>query len=77
MAMVVVTTPEVISFSTSLIVYNCESINLVDDDMLFGISSLHSCNETSSAMFKKSLEESLKSMAELLVRVGEPLKSKL
>lgn len=55
--------------------YGC-CYNPKNDDMWFGISSLNSDPETSSAKFRKSLEESLNDMHDLLVRVGVP-KSKL
>lgn len=49
-----------------------------NNDIWFGLSSMRSNNETSTALFKKSLQESLQLMYQLLVKVGEqPLKSKL
>jgi carnitine O-acetyltransferase len=48
-----------------------------DQDMFFGISSFKSCSETDSERFKKTLEECLQHMFELLSRAGEPIKSKL
>lgn len=50
-----------------------------NNDMWFGLSSMRSNSETSTSQFKKSLEESLQLMKELLVRAGneQPIKSKL
>ena len=48
-----------------------------NDDMWFGLSSVRSCPETSSVKFRKSLEEALRDMYHLLVKYGEPPKSKL
>lgn len=48
-----------------------------DKDMWFGLSSFKSCPETSTTLFKKSLEEALRHMYEVLVNAGEKPKSKL
>lgn len=49
-----------------------------NNDIYFGLSSFRSCSDTSTEKFKKSLEESLQIMHQLLVKVGEqPIKSKL
>ncbi len=48
-----------------------------NNDIRFGISSFYSCPETSSEFFRKSLEESLRNMQQLLIKTGEPLKGKL
>lgn len=49
-----------------------------NNDIYFGLSSMRSNDETSTARFRKSLEESLQLMYQLLVKVGEqPIKSKL
>lgn len=44
-----------------------------NNDMWFGLSSMRSNNETSSELFKKSLEEALRLMQQVLVKVGEPV----
>ena len=57
--------------------YGC-CYNPRNNDIWFGLSSMRSNDETSTAKFKKSLEEALQLMFQLLVKVGEqPLKSKL
>lgn len=48
-----------------------------NNDIYFGLSSMRSNAETSTDKFRKSLEESLQLMQQLLVKVGEPIKSKL
>lgn len=49
-----------------------------NNDIYFGLSSMRSNDDTSTARFRKSLQESLQLMYQLLVKVGEqPLKSKL
>lgn len=49
-----------------------------NNDIYFGLSSFRSNPETSTPKFRKSLEESLLLMQQLLVKVGEqPVKSKL
>lgn len=49
-----------------------------NNDIYFGLSSMKSNDETSTDRFKKSLQESLQLMYQLLVKVGEqPIKSKL
>lgn len=49
-----------------------------NNDIFFGLSSLRSNEDTSTANFKKSLEEALKLMKQLLMKAGEqPIKSKL
>ncbi|CAH1735571.1 unnamed protein product [Chironomus riparius] len=49
-----------------------------NNDMWFGLSSMRSNNETSTQLFKKSLEEALKLMQQVLMKAGEqPIKSKL
>lgn len=57
--------------------YGC-CYNPRNNDILFGLSSIRSNSETSTAKFRKSLEEALQLMYQLLVKVGEqPIKSKL
>lgn len=57
--------------------YGC-CYNPRNNDMLFAISSMRSNDTTSTAKFRKSLEEALQLMYQLLVKVGEqPIKSKL
>jgi len=56
--------------------YGC-CYSLKNDDFWFGISSFKSCSDTSSDRFRKCLEESLVHMYELLIKAGEPIKSKL
>lgn len=49
-----------------------------NNDIWFGLSSMRSNNETGTEKFKTSLQEALRLMHQLLVKVGEqPLKSKL
>lgn len=49
-----------------------------NNDIYFGLSSMRSNNDTSTAKFKKSLQEALQLMQQLLESVGEqPIKSKL
>lgn len=49
-----------------------------NNDIYFGLSSMRSNDDTSTANFKKSLEEALMLMKELLMKAGEqPIKSKL
>jgi carnitine O-acetyltransferase len=49
-----------------------------NNDIYFGLSSIKHCADTSTEKFKKSLQESLQLMHQLLVKVGEqPIKSKL
>ena len=47
------------------------------NDIYFGLSSFRSNKETSTPKFRKCLQESLQLMQEMLVKVGEPIKSKL
>lgn len=56
--------------------YGC-CYNLKNDDFWFGISSMKSCPDTHSEKFRRVLEECLTHMYELLVKHGEPPKSKL
>lgn len=49
-----------------------------NNDIYFGLSSMRSNKQTSTLTFKKSLEEALRIMYDVCVRVGEqPIKSKL
>lgn len=49
-----------------------------NNDIYFGLSSMRSNSDTCTLKFRKSLEESLQLMKELLMKVGEqPIKSKL
>lgn len=49
-----------------------------NNDIFFGLSSMRSNNETCTQKFRKSLEEALRAMFEICVKVGEqPIKSKL
>ena len=49
-----------------------------NNDIRFGLSSMRSNQETSTEKFKKSLQEALQLMQQLLIKVGEqPIKSKL
>lgn len=49
-----------------------------NNDIWIGLSSMRSNDDTSTAKFRKSLQEALQLMHQLLVKVGEqPLKSKL
>lgn len=49
-----------------------------NNDIYFGLSSMRSNNDTSTAKFRKSLQEALQLMQQLLQTVGEqPIKSKL
>lgn len=49
-----------------------------NNDIWFGLSSMRSNNDTSTDTLKKSLQEALQLMHQLLVKVGEqPIKSKL
>lgn len=49
-----------------------------NNDIWFGLSSMRSDKDTSTALFKNSLQEALQLMQQLLMKVGEqPIKSKL
>jgi carnitine O-acetyltransferase len=49
-----------------------------NNDIYFGLSSMRSNGDTSTERFKKSLEEALQMMQDVLVKVGEqPMRSKL
>jgi carnitine O-acetyltransferase len=49
-----------------------------NNDIWFGLSSMRENNETSTAKFRKSMEEALRAMQHVLINVGEqPVKSKL